>query len=317
MDHLRDQDVLSIRATASFRGQPSTYYRAAIPLLALLWGFNWPAVKVALMEIGPWAFRASAMSLGGAILAGAAMMRGNSLAVRREHWLRLVIAGLLSIAAFNILLTFAQLSGPTSRAAIVTFTMPIWTVVFARIFLGEKIDRRRCLGLALGAAGLVALGWPLIRSGEVTTGLFLSLAAGICWALGTIVSKRFPVDAPPLTIATWQVLVGAACAIVGMVVFEGIPLPHPLKGSTVVAFLYHVLLSQALAYLLWFAILAHIPAGTASLGTLMVPPVGVYGAMLILGEQPTLTDFIGLLLVIGAAASVLIPARHTGAAAPS
>jgi drug/metabolite transporter (DMT)-like permease len=291
------------------------YYKAAIPLLALLWGFNWPAVKIVLMEISPWAFRASAMSLGGAILAGIAIMRGHSLAVRRKHWPRLLAAGFLSIAVFNILLTFAQLSGPTSRAAIVTFTMPIWTVVFARFLLGEKLDRRRCVGLVLGAGGLLALGWPLIMAGELTSGVYLSLAAGICWALGTIVSKRFPVDAPPLTIATWQILVGAACATAGMLAFEGVSLPHALKETTVLAFLYHVLLSQALAYLLWFAILARIPAGVASLGTLMVPPVGVFGAMYILGEQPSLADFVGLVLVVGAAASVLVPSRraHEGA----
>jgi drug/metabolite transporter (DMT)-like permease len=313
MDHLRDQDALKIEARAARPALPAAYYKAAIPLLALLWGFNWPAVKIVLSEISPWAFRASAMSLGGAVLAGVALMRGDSLAVRRDHWARLIGAGFLSIAAFNILLTFAQLSGPTSRAAIVTFTMPIWTVIFARFLLGEKFDRRRCLGLALGAGGLLALGWPLLRSGELTTGALLSLAAGICWALGTIVSKRFPVAAPPLTIATWQILVGAACAIGGMIAFEGVPVAHALQAATIMAFLYHVLLSQALAYLLWFAILARVPAGTASLGTLMVPPVGVYGAMLLLGEQPTMADFIGLILVIGAAASVLLPARGSRA----
>lgn len=302
---------MRIDSRESSRPVSAGYYKAAIPLLALLWGFNWPAVKIALVEINPWAFRAGAMALSGVILAGVAVMRRNSLAVKRGHWVRLAVAGLLSIAAFNILLAFAQLSGPTSRAAIVTFTMPIWTVVFARFFLSEPLDRRRCLGLSLGVAGLIALGWPLLRAGQLTAGVFLSLAAGICWALGTIVSKRFPVDAPPLTIAVWQLLLGAACATVGMLAFEDLALPHSLQNATILAFLYHVLLSQALAYVLWYAILAHVPAGTASLGTLMVPPVGVYGAMLILGEEPTIADFIGLVLVIGAAASVLLPSRRS------
>ena len=61
----------------------ATYYKAAIPLLALLWGFNWPAVRIALIEINPWAFRAAAMGLGAVILAGVAVARGNSLAVKR------------------------------------------------------------------------------------------------------------------------------------------------------------------------------------------------------------------------------------------
>ncbi len=60
-----------------------------------------------------------------------AVLRGQSMAVKRLQWIGLGVAGLLSIAAFNILLAFAQLSAPTSRAAIITFTMPIWTVLFA------------------------------------------------------------------------------------------------------------------------------------------------------------------------------------------
>lgn len=284
------------------------YYYAIVPLIALLWGFNWPAVKIALGEIKPWTLRASGMALGGLCLVAIAALRGQSIAVKRSQWLGLGAAGLLSIAAFNILLAFAQLSAPTSRAAIITFTMPIWTVLFARILLKEPLDGRRQLGLALGIAGLVALGWPIIRAGDISIGLLYALLAGICWALGTIISKRFPVDAPPLAVAAWQLLTGAACAAAGMLAFEGVELPHELKPATIMAFLYHVLFAQALAYVLWFAALSRLPAGTASLGTLMVPAIGVAGAVFLLGEKPTLPDLAGLILVIGAASAVLMPA---------
>ncbi len=286
------------------------YYYAAVPMLALLWGFNWPAVKIALGEIQPWTLRASGMALGGICLAVIAALGGQPLAVRKSQWMRLAAAGFLSIAAFNILLAFAQLSAPTSRAAIITFTMPIWTVLFARMLLKEPLDSRRRLGLAFGIVGLMALGWPLIRTGEVAVGLFYALAAGICWALGTIISKRFPVEAPPLTIAAWQLLIGAACAAAGMLAFETVVLPQALQPATIAAFLYHVLFAQALAYVLWFAALSRLPAGTASLGTLMVPAIGVAGAMLLLGEQPTVTDLAGLILVICAAFTVLVPPRR-------
>jgi drug/metabolite transporter (DMT)-like permease len=233
------------------------------------------------------------------------------MAVKTSQWIGLGVAGLLSIAAFNILLAFAQLSAPTSRAAIITFTMPIWTVLFAKILLKEPLDGRRCLGLALGISGLSTLGWPLIRAGGISAGLIYALLAGICWALGTIVSKRFPVDAPPLAVAAWQLLIGATCATAGMLAFEGAELPYELMPATITAFLYHVLFAQALAYVLWFAALSRLPAGTASLGTLMVPAIGVAGAVFLLGENPTLTDFAGLVLVIGAASAVLIPADRS------
>ena len=289
---------------------------ALIPLLGLLWGFNWPAVKIALGEIAPWTLRTTGLLTAGAILACIAVLRKRSLAVRRDHWLRLTVAGFLSIACFNVLLAFAQLAAPTSRAVIVTFTMPIWATFFARFVLGERFDRRRIAGIGLGIAGLAALGWPLVRAGQLSIGLLYALAAGVCWAAGTVVTKRFPVEAPALAIAAWQLLIGGACAGVGMLTFEGLPVLWPLNQETALALAYHVLLAQALAYYLWFEVVSRIAAGIASLGTLMVPAVGVLGAILVLGERPTRMDYLGLVLIIGAAAAVLLPSFSSYRAAP-
>ncbi len=75
------------------------------------------------------------------------------------------------------------------------------------------------------------LGLPLIRAGGVSAGLIYALLAGICWALGTIVSKRFPVDAPPLAVAAWQLPIGTICATAGMLAFEGAELPYELMPA--------------------------------------------------------------------------------------
>ncbi|PTM42520.1 EamA family transporter [Bosea sp. 124] len=281
-----------------------------VPLLGLLWGFNWPAVRIALTEIAPWTLRAGGMTFAGLTLLAIALVRGQSLAVPRRQWLRLAIAGLLSIAAFNVLLAFAQLAAPTSRAAILTFTMPIWATLLARLLLAEPIDGRRLVGLGLGAAGLVCLGVPLLASGTLSVGLLYALIASVCWALGTIVTKRWPVDAPALTIAAWQLLIGGSAACIGMLAFEGVPMPKMLEGRAIAALGYHVLGAQALAYFIWFTVIAGLPAGIASLGTLMVPAVGVLGSVLLLGEHPTPSDWLGLVLVVAASGSIMLPARR-------
>lgn len=277
----------------------------AVLLLALLWGFNWPAVRIALDEIAPWTLRTIGLSLGGAVLMGVARMRGLPLLVPARAVPVLVLTGLLSIAAFNILLAFAQLAAPTSRAAILTFTMPLWAALFARLLLGERLDGRKRAGLVLGVLGLAALGVPLVLAGAWSYGLLLALGAGMAWALGTVIGKRHAVPASALVIAGWQLLIGAAAAAAGMLAFEGLPAPV-LPGPKVLAALaYHVLLAQALAYLVWFSALARVPAGTMSLGTLLVPVVGVLGSMLLIGERPAVTDWLGLALLVAAAAAVL------------
>lgn len=278
-----------------------------VPLLGLLWGFNWPAVRIALTEIAPWTLRAGGMAFAGLSLIAVALIRRQSLAVPRAHWARLALGGLLSIAAFNVLLAFAQLMAPTSRAAILTFTMPLWATLMARFWLGELFDRRKLLGLGLGMAGLATLGLPLIAAGGLSFGLLLALAASLSWALGTIVTKRWPVAAPALCVAAWQLLIGGVAAGIGMLIFEGLPLPKSLSPRVWAALGFHILGAQALAYFLWFSIIARLPAGIASLGTLMVPAVGVVGSVLLLGERPGLADWIGLVLVVAASGTIMLP----------
>lgn len=277
-----------------------------VPLLGLLWGFNWPAVRISLTEIAPWTLRAGGMTFAGLALVVVALARGISLKVPTAHWPRLIVAGILSIAAFNILLAFAQLMAPTSRAAILTFTMPVWATLMAWPVLGERFDRPRLIGLGLGIAGLLCLGLPLIRAGQLSPGLALALLASLSWALGTIVTKRWPVAAPTLTIAAWQLLIGGAAAGIGMLAFEGVPVPKTLSPPVAAALTFHILGAQALAYFLWFTVIARLPAGIASLGTLMVPAVGALGSVLLLGERPAASDWLGLVLVVAASGAILV-----------
>lgn len=295
---------------------PSGGQIALVLSLGVLWGLNWPTVKMALAEIGPWTLRASALSIAGTALMALSLARGHRLAVRPGRWWRVAVPGILAIAAPNVLIAYAQLSAPTGRIAVVAFTMPIWAVIFARLFLGELLDRRRLLGLALGSAGLLALAVPLWRAGQLSTGLFLAFAAAICWAAGTVMVKRFPSECSPLAFATWQLVIGAVCVGTGMLIFEGLTRPHALSPRTLLAFSYHALLGQALATALWFEVLARIPAGVAALGTLTVPAVGVFSAMLFLAERPTVADFVGLALIMAAAGVVLIPARKSASVQP-
>lgn len=288
----------------------------AIGALALFWGFNWPAVRTALDALGPWTLRSLGMGVGALVLLGLAAARQGRVLPDRGDWGPILIAGLFSITLFNLLLAFAQLMAPTSRAVIVTFTQPIWVVIFARLLLGEHLDRRRGAGLVLGSLGLACLGWPLLRAGSFGLGLVLALAAGLSWALGTVLTKRLPVTTPPVIMAAWQLVGGAAVALIGMAIFEPQTLGRGIgwagfEARIWIALAHHILLSQALAYVIWYALLARLPAGTVSLSMLMVPAIGVVSSMAFLGERPTLTDLAGLVLMTAAAAAVNLPARRS------
>ena len=292
--------------------------RVSALLIALFWGLNWPAVRTALGEVSPWTLRATCLGLGAAALFGLGAWRGHRLALPPgRQRLHLVIAGLFNVGFFNLLIAFAQLSTATSRAAIVTYTMPLWTALLARLVLGERIDRRRGLALGLGAAGLVLLGVPLAESGKLGRGVFEALGAGVSWAIGTVYLKWANIEADALALAAWQLAIGAAAIALGLAVFEGLPHFWPLRPIVAVAMIYHALLGIALAYFLWFEVIGRQPAAVAALGTLPVPVIGVLSSALLLGERPSLADLAGFACILAAAALVLLqPAARPPAESP-
>ncbi|QCK88918.1 EamA/RhaT family transporter [Phreatobacter aquaticus] len=268
--------------------------------LALLWGFNWPAVKIALAEVPPFAIRMVGLGAGALLLLAVAAVFGRSLKVPRKDWRPLLVAGLLNIGVFNLAVVFAQLSTSTSRAAILTFTMPLWSVLFAYLFLGERIDARKGVALVLGTVGIGCLAAPLFQGQGALAGLIFPLVAALSWTAGTLYMKVHPITGDRVSNTAYQLLVAAALSGLCFLV-AGETLPATLSGKVWLALGYHVVFATAMAYLLWFILLNRFSAGSAALTTLAIPVVGVLGAMALIGERPSLLDLAGFAAVLAAA----------------
>jgi drug/metabolite transporter (DMT)-like permease len=268
-------------------------------VLALLWGFNWPAVKIGLGELPPFVLRSIGLASASLLLLGVAVLLRRRLAVERPSWSPLLIAGTLNIAGFNIFTAFAQLSTTTSRAAILTYTMPIWSVMLAALLLNEPIGREKTIAALIGAIGIGLLSIPVLESGK-TFGLIFPLLAALAWALGTIVLKKWPLKGDPIATTAYQLMIGAAISFICMLISGQAPPPAP-SAAVVTAMLFHVICATAGAYLLWFTILARHAASTSALLSFAVPVVGVLSAMLLVGDRPSLVDIAGFAAVLTAA----------------
>ncbi len=278
-------------------------------LLAVIWGLNWPAVRIALNAMPPFMLRTFGMACGAILLFALAILLRRRLRVPRAMWGRLVIAGTLNIAIFNLAASFAQLATSTSRAAILTFTMPLWSALFARLVLDERLDPAKKAALAIGAGGLALLAVPVFTGESTLLGIALPLLAAISWAAGTVYQKWKPIAADRMAATAWQLTVGAAVSAAGMLATGGTDLVGPVDATVVAALAYHILLANALAYLLWFGLLDRVSATTTALTTLAIPIVGVLGAMALIGERPSGLDLVGFAAVVGATAIVLIGIR--------
>ena len=283
----------------------ATQAKLLVLLLAFAWGFNWISAAVGLREMPPWSFRFVGVSIGVITLFVAARLSRCNLAVPRGQRMHIMIAGFFNVSAFNILSAFAQLGTATSRVVIIAYSMPIWAALLARFALGERLNLLRMIALALCVAGLTVLVQPLFAGGLPLAVLY-ALGCALSWAIATIYLKWAEVEVEPLANAAWQLLFGGVLIGIGMLAVDGLPKLWPLQGSTLAALAYNGVIGVGLAHFLWWSIVGRLPTTTASLGTLLVPVVGVTASAVMLGERPPLTDIVGFALIFSAAACVLL-----------
>ncbi len=280
--------------------------RLLLVLLTFSWGLAWPATRIALDEVSPWTVRLSTMALGGISMFAVAIIQGRDLHIRRTaDWAHVTIVGFFNMAAFGLFSAFAQTEAMTTRVIIIAYTMPIWASLMAWLFLGERFTPRRLLALALCAAGLSILVYPLIGTADPTS-LLLALGCALSWASGTIYLKWSRLQGDPIVIVAWQTPLSLIIVGAGVLLFEDPPLPWTFSTITILALIYGGVVGIGIANILWFQIVGRLSAMTASLGVLSVPFVGILSSMILLGDRPRLTDMIGFVLVLAASACVLL-----------
>lgn len=295
--------------------QPSTLPPSALLLLAGLtlgWGFNWTVIKVVLEDMAPLSFRLWCLLGGAAGLFGLARMNGLEWRVPHGQCPRLCLISLFNVALWNVFVVYGVPLMDSGRAAILTFTLPVWSTIGGVWMLGERMNGRKWLGLVFGVTGVLLLvGAELRKIGDAPLGTALMLGASMSWALGTLCTKRWPVDLPASSFTAWQLLISVPPFALGSILLE--PGGMSLAGLgfwPIAGVLYNVLVSFMFCMWAWTRIVVIVPATVSSLSPLLIPVIGVFSGMILLGEKPRWTDFGGLLLVSMALATVVIPPRR-------
>ena len=285
----------------------------AIPFfLALAWGLNWPSVKIALSTFPPFTLRMIGLGCGALLLLLVAAFQHKRLVPQRGSWAGVLIGGFLAVAVFNVATAFAQLNTSTSRAAVLTFTMPMMSAVLSRLVMNERLERKKIVALTIGTTGVLVLAWPVVallahtHDARAIKGLVFPLVAAFGWAAGTVYLQRWPVKGERMVFTAWQLLVGAVFGAIGAFLF-GEKMPTEIPSLQVwIAMFMHIVPGTAIAYWLWFVMSERLSASVSSMTTLMVPVVGVLSAMLLVGDRPSIVDWCGFLLVLVGAAMIVL-----------
>ncbi len=140
------------KSPARADAHPLAHAVVPILLLAVVWGCNWPVLKIGVTEIAPLTFRAITLPFAALGMFLVTRWSGESIRIPRAWWGRLATLAFLNIAGWNGFVLFGVQQLPAGRSAIIAYTMPIWSTLIAMAVLDEKLDRRKAVGLALGMA---------------------------------------------------------------------------------------------------------------------------------------------------------------------
>jgi drug/metabolite transporter (DMT)-like permease len=285
-----------------------------LAVLTLGWGFNWPMMKMTLAELPVWTFRGLCVGSGAIGLFIIARATRQSIRVPRSQWGWLAVISICNVTLWNVLIGYGLRMLPAGRSAILAYSMPIWAVLLSVFILHEKLSRRRILGLLLGMAGMaVLLGGELSIMRTSPVGSMLVLGGAIAWALGTVLMRRHPTTVSTTALTAWQLLIGGLPIMLGALVFDW-GTWQPIGPAATVGLVYNMTFVFIFCYWAWFKIATTAQPGVSSLSTLMIPVVGVFSGIWLLGESPRWQEYVALGLVIASLATVLIPPRRRSAA---
>ena len=278
-------------------------------VLSFAWGLNWPAMRLALVEVSPWTLRVISFAIGSAFLIAVVILQRRAWRVPfGAQWGHIFVSALLNSWLFGILSSYAQIIANTSRVAFVAYSMPVWASLMAWLLLGERLNTSAKIGLVLCGTGLAVLTYPVLGAG-VPISLLLAFGCALSWAAGTVYLKWAKIKGDLVAITAWQVVIALVLTAIGFLWVEGLPSFTPVRLSTVLGTAYTGLIGVSAAYLLWYHIVGQLPAATASLGSLSVPVIGTIGSLLLLSEWPSTLDIIGFALIFAASASVMLQPR--------
>jgi drug/metabolite transporter (DMT)-like permease len=263
----------------------------ALVFLTLIWGMNWMAMKYGLRYAHPAVYNVDRILVAIAFLFAAMLWEGRPFWPR--SWTAVVVIGFFQTTINFTATTMALAGGGAGRTSVLVFTMPFWTMLMAWPVLHERIRGSQWIAVAFALVGLVIIIEPWYWQGELAPKLWATLS-GFGWGAGSVATKYFQrrhrLDM--LNLITWQMAVGVIPLLLIPTIFA---LPSAQwSGVYVGAVIYAGSIATGIGFILWTAVLAVLPAGTASLNMFAIPVIAIVSSMLVFGERITKTEWLGI-----------------------
>ena len=271
-----------------------------VVLVTLSWGLNWPMMKMGVTGYPPLTFRALCLWTGVPVLWLALRWLKVPFYVARKDWRELFWLAVTNMIIWHVLIILAVSMLSSGRAAILGYTMSVFSALLGVAFFGARMRPVQWLGV------LLLLFNELTNLSGRPLGVLIALSAAAVWALGTQKLRATTLATSTLTLSFWMTLMAAVVLTVLCTLFESSQWRMP-QASNWVAIAYNGVLIFGFTHAAWFTLARGLPPVASTLSTMMVPVLGVFLGAMWLGEVLHWQDWAAVALMAVAISTVLIP----------
>jgi drug/metabolite transporter (DMT)-like permease len=270
-----------------------------LAIIALIWGWSFLFIKVAVAGMTPTAVAAARIGLGAIVMVGFLRQQRIVLPRDRTLWRHFLVMGVVFNVIPFTLLAWGEQRITSALTAVLNATTPLFAALLTALLLGERLRRPQIVGVLLGFTGVgVAAGARAadLTGSSITGSLAVVVAAG-CYGFGFAYARRHLAGTPPLVAATGQ-LVAASAVIVPVGVITSLQEGLHLTPTRTLAVVLLGVLGTGVAHLLNYRSIAEVGPTRASVVTQLVPVVAVTVGVLFLDEPFRLRIVAGAALTL-------------------
>ena len=295
----------SSRAGAAITAAPAWKVWAALGVVYVVWGSTYLAIRVMVETVPPLLGAGVRFAVAGGVML-AVLAFSRSVRPTRAQLLSALLIGLLLPGA-NAVITVAEQEVPSSVAALLVASIPLWVIIIRRI-AGESVSRAGIAAVLVGFAGVALLVRPGEQSGEATLlGLGACVFGAVMWASGSFASPRIRLPSDPLLSTGWQMLLGGlVITLAGLAAGEAPQVEiDTFSTRSLVALAYLIVFGSLFAFTTYVWLLQNAPISRVATYAYVNPVVAIILGMLILDEVVTPVMFVGAAIIVFSVALVI------------
>ncbi|MBL8154538.1 MAG: EamA family transporter [Anaerolineae bacterium] len=274
---------------------------ASFAAIYLFWGASYLGITFALESLPPLVIPGIRFTLAGLILMGLAR-RAGAAAPKRVHWKSAAMLGFLMFFVANSTLTLAQTRIPSSLAATLYATSPLWFALLGWLWQGEARPGSRALsGLVLGFVGIIVLFGPGTGSLDPLGGLFV-LISSLSWTIGSLLSRRLPMPDSAYLGAGMNLFVsGLFCLFLSVVTGEMAQVDvASISLPSILAMVYLMFGASLLGFSSYMWLLTVTTPNRVATYAYVNPVIAMFLGVVLAGETLTGQAVVASVIIIGA-----------------